>query len=281
MVPPLDGVLRERTVVWPETAFLSKGVQMRWMIRATLSLVCLGLGTTSGFGQALTPFSAPAPPVKHAPDAFGTVGDTYVDIGEWQFTTPDSSWLYGDTNGNQPLKFSKQGGLFLNAPVHVPTGAILDYLEFDYCDDNATEDINVGLYNLDNLNNVIFLLGSVGSTGQPGCTSGTFNVGQYGIAADNVNQRLILQVHFGANADSSTRFAGAKLGYRLQVSPAPVSPTFGDVPTSDPGFQYIEALVASGVTAGCGGGNYCPDATLTRRQMAVFLAKALGLYWPN
>jgi hypothetical protein len=39
-------------------------------------------------------------------------------------------------------------------------------------------------------------------------------------------------------------------------------------------------LAASGVTVGCGGGNYCPDAPLTRRKMAVCLAKALGLQWP-
>ena len=53
------------------------------------------------------------------------------------------------------------------------------------------------------------------------------------------------------------------------------------MPATDAGFPYIEALVASGITAGCGGGNYCPNAGLTRRQMAVFLAKALGLHWPN
>jgi hypothetical protein len=52
------------------------------------------------------------------------------------------------------------------------------------------------------------------------------------------------------------------------------------VPTSDGAFQYVEALAASGITSGCGNGNYCPDAPLTRRQMAVFLAKALGLHWP-
>ena len=73
--------------------------------------------------------------------------------------------------------------------------------------------------------------------------------------------------------------AGAMVAWKYQVSPAPGVATFNDVPTSDPAFQYIEALVASGVTAGCGGGNYCPDAALTRRQMAVFLSKALGLYW--
>ena len=64
------------------------------------------------------------------------------------------------------------------------------------------------------------------------------------------------------------------------VSPPPATPTFGDVPTGHPYFQFVEALVKSGVTGGCGGGNYCPDQPLTRGQMAVFLAKALGLQWP-
>ena len=44
--------------------------------------------------------------------------------------------------------------------------------------------------------------------------------------------------------------------------------------------EFVEALVASGITAGCGNGNFCPDAPLTRGQMAVFLSKALGLHWP-
>lgn len=80
---------------------------------------------------------------------------------------------------------------------------------------------------------------------------------------------------------SGQALAGARIAWHRSVSPAPGAATFGDVPTSDGAFQYIEALVASGVTAGCGGGNYCPDAPLTRRQMAVFLSKALGLHWGN
>jgi len=52
------------------------------------------------------------------------------------------------------------------------------------------------------------------------------------------------------------------------------------VPTSSPQFQFIEALYASGITAGCGNGNFCPNSPLTRGQMAVFLSKALGLQWP-
>ena len=57
--------------------------------------------------------------------------------------------------------------------------------------------------------------------------------------------------------------------------------TFGDVPASHPFYQFIEALAASGITGGCGPGVYCPDAPLTRGQMAAFLSKALGLHWPE
>ena len=74
-------------------------------------------------------------------------------------------------------------------------------------------------------------------------------------------------------------FGGVRIFWNRQVSPPPGVATFGDVPTSHPFFQVIEALAASGITAGCGGGNFCPDATLTRKQMAAFLAKALGLHW--
>ena len=80
--------------------------------------------------------------------------------------------------------------------------------------------------------------------------------------------------------DGLTTVGAVHIIYELQVTPAPGSATFNDVPTSDPAFQFIEALVDSGITAGCGNGNFCPDAPLTRRQMAVFLAKALGLHWP-
>ncbi len=80
--------------------------------------------------------------------------------------------------------------------------------------------------------------------------------------------------------DGTDSIAGAVVAYQLQVSPAPGSATFPDVPPSDFGFQYVEALVASGITGGCGGGLYCPNSPVTRRQMAIFIAKALGLHFP-
>ena len=58
----------------------------------------------------------------------------------------------------------------------------------------------------------------------------------------------------------------------LSFSPPPATGTvFPDVPASNIYAPWIEELQRQGLTAGCGGGNYCPDAPVTRAQMAVFL----------
>jgi S-layer homology domain len=46
------------------------------------------------------------------------------------------------------------------------------------------------------------------------------------------------------------------------------------VPCPSTFAPWIEALAAEGVTTGCGGGNFCPDSLVTRRQMAIFLLKS-------
>ncbi len=61
------------------------------------------------------------------------------------------------------------------------------------------------------------------------------------------------------------------------VPPACVTPTFNDVPCSSPFSRWIEELVRRGITAGCGGGNYCPTTPVTRGQMAVFLTTTFAL----
>ncbi|MBK7320571.1 S-layer homology domain-containing protein [Candidatus Villigracilis affinis] len=57
------------------------------------------------------------------------------------------------------------------------------------------------------------------------------------------------------------------------VPPTASGTVFGDVPVGSFAADWIEQLAAEGVTAGCGGGNYCPDATITRAQMAIFLLR--------
>ena len=87
-----------------------------------------------------------------------------------------------------------------------------------------------------------------------------------------------MDVGFGADANT-LRLASVAIFYRLQMSPAPSTPTFSDVPTNHPFFRAIEALAASGITGGCGGGNFCPNQAVTRGELAKFLSSALGLYW--
>jgi hypothetical protein len=48
---------------------------------------------------------------------------------------------------------------------------------------------------------------------------------------------------------------------------------FSDVPCPGPFTDWVEQLAAEGVTGGCGTGIYCPDQSVTRAQMAVFLIK--------
>src|SRR5262245_22991179 len=50
---------------------------------------------------------------------------------------------------------------------------------------------------------------------------------------------------------------------------------FLDVATDHPWCPWIQQLKADGISAGCGGGNYCPDAPLTRGQAAMLLERAL------
>jgi hypothetical protein len=49
---------------------------------------------------------------------------------------------------------------------------------------------------------------------------------------------------------------------------------FGDVKPDHWAGAWIKQLAAEGITSGCGGGRYCPEASVTREQMAVFLLRA-------
>jgi hypothetical protein len=59
--------------------------------------------------------------------------------------------------------------------------------------------------------------------------------------------------------------------------PACTTATFADVPCSSGFSKWIYDLVSRSITAGCGGGNYCPNDSVTRAQMAVFLVTTFGL----
>ena len=194
------------------------------------------------------------------------------------FTAEDSSFA---------LKTSPAGYRYLSGSanligsVNIPAGAVIDYIGLNSCDVPGTS-FQLKLYD-SQTGSTFALVGSLFST-----ASGSCKIDRNASAinypyASNLGHNLEIYVlqEPGAPTDGSAGVQSVEVWWRRHVSPAPASPTFADVPASDFGFQYIEALAASSVTGGFGGGNYCPDAYVTRRQMAIFIAKALGLHWPN
>jgi hypothetical protein len=82
---------------------------------------------------------------------------------------------------------------------------------------------------------------------------------------------------FAQNETTREQMA-VELAQALAVQPpacVPGQEMFHDVPASNPFCPWIEELVRRGITTGCGGGNYCPSASVSRAQMAAFLLKTL------
>jgi len=52
---------------------------------------------------------------------------------------------------------------------------------------------------------------------------------------------------------------------------------FNDVPVTHWAAAWIKQLAAEGITTGCVEGNYCPEDSVTRAQMAVFLVRTFNL----
>jgi large repetitive protein len=74
-------------------------------------------------------------------------------------------------------------------------------------------------------------------------------------------------VYFAAN-DGTT-------GFELWALPRQsLLATFADVPTDYWAWRFVEALVASGITGGCGPGEFCPTRRVTRAEAAIFLVRA-------
>ena len=56
------------------------------------------------------------------------------------------------------------------------------------------------------------------------------------------------------------------------------TPTFTDVPSGHWAYGYIERMYALGITGGCSTNplRYCPDSSITRAQMSVFIIRAIS-----
>ena len=205
---------------------------------------------------------------------FGTASESVLLIGSEQFQLVQGNEDIVDLGTMSRTCFDTC--VFVATPT-LPTGAILTSLEVEGCDGDATGYFEFGLYAAVPPVGFVQPASTVAqSLGTPGCEMLSVDLSR---TVYNEAERLIVGVDLvhGTNV----KFAAARVHYKRVVSPPPAVAMFGDVPTNHPFFQYVEALAASGITAGCGSGNFCPDQPLTRGQMAVFLSKALGLHFPD
>lgn len=162
---------------------------------------------------------------------------------------------------------------FLIKTFSPPQGALITRVRVLFCNTSGTTAL-MNLHRM-NLDGTADFFGAIHVPANSGCTAteGAFNVT---VDATSGPYTLLMGLN---TLDDTQALVGMQVFYRLQVSPSPGVATFTDVPTGHSLFQYVEALAAAGITGGCGGGNYCPNDPVTRGQMAVFLAKALGLHW--
>ena len=93
----------------------------------------------------------------------------------------------------------------------------------------------------------------------------------------------MVSVVSGAEVDAATpALAPGALYDVVVVNPSTLAATlpsawmadFTDVPEGNIFHGDVATIFRAGITAGCGGGNYCPATPVSRQQMAVFLLKA-------
>jgi len=212
-------------------------------------------------------------------DTYGTKDSMSLWIPASDFAPRDSSVTYSEPSYG--YRYRTGGGSDFTASIKLPNGADIVLLRLFYCDTDATNDIRLWFTRYfgespPNYEDITSLI----SDGTPGCTSTYVNTPTSPYTIDNYNNsyHAIIRTY---GTTSALRFKGVRIWYKLQVSPAPATATFTDVPTSHPFFQYIEALADSGITTGYSDDTFRPSQYITRGQMAVFLSKALGLHWPE
>ncbi len=244
---------------------------------ALLMMPAIGVAEERGAfrGNAIPVEVSPSP----EPDTYGLTSQTALFVGSFMFEGYLQTTTIQAGTGAERYITSGFPANFAIAHPFLPNGALVEKIELRACDSSATDAVLLFFLSCDYSGHICSSAGIVttGSAATPGC--GNFPLTLASPVQVNNQNPLAVQIQTGTT--SATTFTGVTLYYRLQVSPAPAVATFTDVPTSYWAFQYIEALKASGITQGVTPTTYEPESNVTRAQMAVFLAKALGLHWPN
>ncbi len=173
---------------------------------------------------------------------------------------------------------------WLWAPLLLPTGAKLIYLDLYANDTNASANIRAYVQkiygeSLSPMAPSYAPIASVSSSGSAGYgyfpSSAVSHTVNNNSRYDANGGKYFIEIAFESDTGLST--SGVDVWWQRQVAPAPATPTFSDVPTTHIFYQYVEALKASGITTGKTLTTFAPDEAVTRGQIAAFLSRALGL----
>ncbi len=213
---------------------------------------------------------------------FGTSSYEVLSLGAYAFMPERVNGVVVPLNDDGSGYQWMSGSVAFWTNFMLPAGAVIDYIGLDYCNTNPSA-ANAELYLEDrNADHGFTYVGKIPAAYRGSSCGYGFNGVPFNYqVSQNSGRNLMLGFFQGGTNDGSVKFAGAEVWFKRQVSPGPATATFADVPTTSPFFKYVEALVSAGIVAGCGGGNYCPGNPVTRGQMAVYLAMALGLHWPS
>jgi hypothetical protein len=211
-----------------------------------------------------------------SPKEYGIADDTITVIPATAFQ-PQSTGFNCGYSPSFALNCEPNQDVHYYAGLDLPAGAVIDNVGLNTLTDTDYA-IGLEIVKRDDGGN---LTGYLGFSAPAHPFFATDYTGPVGIGIpDHENKAFYIDVENASNPNPQF-FGWVEVWWHRTVSQPPGTPTFNDVPVSDPAYQFIEALAASGITTGCGGGNFCPDNPLTRRQMAVFLSKALGLHYPH
>lgn len=241
-----------------------------------------GLATDNPVGSAASE-AVLAPP---QPEPWGGAQDTVIVIGPHTSLPPSDAVTWNTSvSGSTGLALYQTSATSIDwwQLVHIPSGAMLQRLELEACDLSLTAGIQFGMFRGGVPGLTAFNIINTATTGiapAPGCAIYAATPAAP-TTIDNRNYNYWIFFDWsGTGFSTLTRINSFRVYYRLQVSPAPATATFpNDVPTSHPFFRFVEAMARSGLTGGCSAGSFCPDSPVTRGQMSVFLASALGLHF--
>ena len=251
------------------------------MAHRTFLAACLV--AAAGAARAQTP---PAAPAVAAPNTWGSVGGSTTLMGH-DFTEELTGYFVKRYLGATYCQVTPASGETVEVfgQLNAPDGATLSQLQFWAYDVDPVDGLNVSLWEAcqePGGNPVSIQLGTVDTIGAIGTYFGFTPLNGHRVMNRNCTYTVRVQFNPGPVDCKGTalQLQKVEVDWVRDVAPPVGQPSFSDVPADHPFYKYIEALYSSAVTGGCGDLHFCPDAPLTRGQMAVFLSKALGLQWP-